>query len=569
VNHTTTALYRPLVPSLRRRGRTFFRRIRWMGSSFIILAAASAGAAQDAGWNVEIFSKPAESLKKSDAPWPLMERFLEAGERDAVENYLKGLSLPKQADAAWRTQSLLDMYAGSYPSAWTAIQQVSDRDSWTVQQRAYLEGLLAAATDFIETPSDHFLLRARPQDAFLGQYVMKSLESAYSKMSEIFGIKASSRVVVEIYPDEDRFSVASTLGADTLERSGAIGICKFRRLMILSPQAMPLGYRWLDALAHEYNHYIINQISGSLCPLWMHEGVARYYETAWRRTGPFEHPAAAENQLAEAALAESTTNQKLISFARMEPSMVYLNNQEEVSLAFSEVSDAIGYLVDRFGPEKLVLLLANFKKFPRAEAFEKALGVSEEEFEAAWRDSLKDRQWKTSKGAMAQKIRLKPVDEMEFVGVDAQGHLRLGDRLRQEDQPAAALVQYKKALEQEPDNGVILVKAARMYLATENGKKAEESLKHAIAKNAAYVTPYVMLGEYYYEDGRYEEAQQLLQEALEINPFHPKVHELLGLVALDVGNFSAARKSLEQCLALNPNNNEVRQALKSMPKDGK
>jgi tetratricopeptide (TPR) repeat protein len=240
-----------------------------------------------------------------------------------------------------------------------------------------------------------------------------------------------------------------------------------------------------------------------------------------------------------------------------------------VALAFAQVSDAVAVLADRFGPEKPAEILAAYRRLPRDEVFPKILGMTEEEFEDAWRRSLRERSWPADTGAMAQTIRLSPVDETEFLGADARGHVRFGDRLRSQGQAAAALLQYKKALQQEPDNGVALVKAARAHLDLEQTDKAEEVLRRAVEKNESYVTPYVLLGEILFDDGRYEDAQQILQEALEINPFHPRVHETLGLVALDVGNFPAARRSMELSLSLDPSNEELRQALKRMPKRDK
>src|SRR6185436_16415221 len=101
-----------------------------------------------------------------------------------------------------------------------------------------------------------------------------------------FGHRPEGKIRVEIYPNKEDFSKASTLSLETLERSGAIGICKFHRLMIMTPQALPIGYRWLDALSHEYIHLTVNEMSASKAELWLHEGTARYFETAYRSQPP-------------------------------------------------------------------------------------------------------------------------------------------------------------------------------------------------------------------------------------------------------------------------------------------
>jgi cytochrome c-type biogenesis protein CcmH/NrfG len=547
----------------------------------LALLGAAAPRAFAADLTAETLIEPGIVLRRDPKPWLAAEGLLEAGEIEAVESFVAGLRLPKEAEAAGKLNSLLALYRGDPAAALAALEGLR-ADDWVLSRRAYLEGLLAAAQGMEESVTDHFRVRAAADDAFLAQYAARALESARSKMAEVFGAASAAGVPAEIYPTQEAFSRASTLSPETLERSGAIGICKFRRLMVLSPRETPLGYRWLDALAHEYNHYLINELSGTLCPLWLHEGVARYYETAWRRAGPFEHAPAAETALAEAsgalavqsstapaeggAPAEASTGPALIPFSRMEPSMVYLEDQDQVALAFAQVSDAVAYLVEEFGPGKLRELLQAFRVSFRSQAFEKVLGMTEEEFEASWRDSLKDRAWTVSKGALAQKIRLDRVDETELAGPDVQGHIRLGDRLRQQDQPAAAVIQYRKALEKEPDNGVALLKLARAQLAQDEEAAAEEALRRAVSKNTSYITPFVALGELLYDQGRYEEAQPLLEEGLEINPFDPRLHKYLGLIAVDIGHFQAAKQALELALKLGPDDEEVRQVLRQMPR---
>jgi tetratricopeptide (TPR) repeat protein len=522
------------------------------------------------GFTWETLRSAEKALQRAREPWKLSESFLEAGDRRVVESFLEKLTEPRQEPARRRIAYLLKLYAGDYVGAADEIAPLPATDPWTASQQDYISRLLKATAGFVENPSEHFRVWTSSDHIFLAESAIRALEKAYASLFEAFGVVPSTSVLAEIYPAVEAFSDASTLSEETLERSGAIGICKFRRLMILSPRSTPLGYRWLDALAHEYVHLIVNRISGTLCPLWLHEGVARYYETAWRRAGPFSHPPAEETMLARAAMDVGETSDEkegpsLIPFRRMEPSMVYLENQEEVSLAFAEVSDAVSYLVNGYGEQKLGELLAAFREKPRDVAFQSVLGATEAEVEAAWRDSLKDREWTISKGAMAQVIRFRPADEEDFVGADARGHIRLGDRLRRQGQFQAAQIQYEKALAQEPDNGVALTKLARTHVTLEKEEKAEAALRRAIEKNPSYVTPAVMLGELLYEQGRYEEAQPVLHEALEINPFHPRIHEYLGLIALDLGNFAAARQAVELSLRLDPSNAELRSILDRMP----
>jgi len=191
--------------------------------------------------------------------------------------------------------------------------------------KGYLEGLLEVWTPLVRYESDYFVLYVPKNQEFLKDYVLPTLEAVGRHLEEALGHRPAQKIQVEIYPNKEDFSKASTLSLETLKRSGAIGICKFHRLMIMSPQSLPLGYRWLDALSHEYVHLMVNELTHSKAELWLHEGTARYFETSFRASPPLFLSPHQKTKLMEAIEEE-----KLISFKRMSPSLVYLKDQDEV-----------------------------------------------------------------------------------------------------------------------------------------------------------------------------------------------------------------------------------------------
>ena len=46
----------------------------------------------------------------------------------------------------------------------------------------------------------------------------------------------------------------------------------------------------MDTLSHEYTHYILTKKSRNNLPLWMHEGIAKYFETRWRNNYAYLTP---------------------------------------------------------------------------------------------------------------------------------------------------------------------------------------------------------------------------------------------------------------------------------------
>ena len=61
--------------------------------------------------------------------------------------------------------------------------------------------------------------------------------------------------------------------------SGTIAVCKYHRLMIISPLAAANGYSWADTLAHElFIRYL--KKSRNKVPIWLHEGTPSLIQLA-------------------------------------------------------------------------------------------------------------------------------------------------------------------------------------------------------------------------------------------------------------------------------------------------
>ncbi|MBU0952475.1 MAG: tetratricopeptide repeat protein [Elusimicrobia bacterium] len=382
----------------------------------------------------------------------------------------------------------------------------------------YLAGLRNYAKDFKEYEIGHFKVRLTDNDLILKPYLEENLETIYQHIGKIFNCFPQDKVLIEVYPSRESFAFASTLGDETVERSGAIGICKFNRLMLASPSTLPQGYRWIDTICHEYTHFIINRVSNAGCPLWLHEGIARYYDTSWRKDPPQYMTSGNANVFADAI-----KQNKLIPFSRMAPSMVYLKDQDEVNLAFIEVSNSIDFMNKNY-PEKIVKLLQNMGIGDNSEekAFKNVLGCSIDKFEKLWQKNIRKLSIQKTAGAVSDKIRWKKYNEVdEFVGVNARDYVRLGDRFKKNNNFEVALIQYNKALALEPFNPVVLYKKSRTLLSLGKIDDAEAALTACIDKNPNYVSPYELLGELYLNKKNFKKAREMLIEAASINPFNP------------------------------------------------
>lgn len=409
--------------------------------------------------------------------------------------------------------------------------------------KGYLEAMRPLELRMKPLESEHFIFWAEGRDMILAPEALEALEKAHSRIGSVMKAFPKEKVAVQVFRTKEDFSIGSTLSVEILDRSGAIGICKFKKLMILTPEALAFGYRWLDTLAHEYTHFLINVASEGRCPLWLHEGIAKYLETLWRLESPDYLSPGNRTELVRAL-----KDGKLIAFSRMEPSMVYLKDHQEVRLAFSQVSHAVSFIESLKGRSAIRGILEQFAKGKsREDVFLSVLGVSAQDFELNWKRFLSEENLAESPGAAADVLKIgKAGNEIEdLTSVDIRGHIRLGDRLRERGQPQAALVQYQKAIEKEPYNPVALTKKARTLILQGKKEEALVCLERAVSENPNYASAFLLLGSLMIEKENYEKALKCFIEANGLNPFNPSVHEKLSALYAKLGDPVRAKRERE------------------------
>ncbi len=489
-----------------------------------------------------------------------IDRLLESGEINQAKELIEKKFSPGSAHYNFLLAKI-HFYQGDYLSAKEKLGQVLQLEA----QEKTLKGLYEfyrkvyeKNKDFQEYESEHFRLRLKTEDGILKDSALEGLEKIYQKIGKEFNHFPKEKILVEIYESKENFLLASTLSEKEVDTSGAIGICKFNRLMIVSPRLLAFGYRWLDSLSHEYVHYLVNRITLYNCPLWLHEGVAKYFDRKWLDKEPSYFTAPCEHLLADAYL-----NKKLISFSRMSPSLVRLDSQEEVSLAFAQVANTVDYLNRNYGREKLINLLQELKNSENYDsAFLKIYGLNQEKIEKNWQKNLSQSKLETYPGVSIDKVKWQSADEIEeFVGADLRGHIRLGDKFRLRGRYESALFQYGEALKKEPNNPVILNKIAKTYLSLNKPEEAEKNFLKAIATNPNYGTSYFNLGNLYLNQKKYKSAEENYQEYLQINPFNPYLHKNLGLAYYGLKEIEKAKNEWLITKKLLPDDLEIQSML--------
>ena len=492
------------------------------------------------------------------------EEYLEAwrlSEADAIATAL--LRENPRSAAALDLSARAKFYQGSYDEALRVIEQALAIDPANERRQA-LRVFFQQSRDTVKKlkrfDSDHFILYLdEEKDGILAPRALEVLEKSYRSIGQALGYFPPSKVRVEIAPDAGSFNAISTLSLRNIEETGAVGICKFNKIMTISPRVLMQGYRWLDSLSHEYLHYAIVPLSNNKAPIWLHEGMARFYETRWRRV---ETSQGGEDYLTPAnqtLLSQALEKNSFVGFKKMEPSLIYLETPEQVQLAYAEAASVIDFLVHRKGEAGMRQLLAELKGLPTPEAIEQVLGTSFVSFETQWKEFLKQKGLKEFEGSRVRRLKVRgnqkedeeAVELKEIQSAVARNRTHLGDQLVERGRAPAAAQEYRRALQTSPYSPIILNKLARVLIQQGKHQEALPHLKKAQELDPDSVNTYVQLGRLYHATKNFSAAKEALEEATQLNPFHPEIYRLLydAHMALgEQGKAKQARATLEKLI---------------------
>mgnify|MGYP006271385187 CR=1 FL=1 len=422
-----------------------------------------------------------------------------------------------------------------------AVSLLEAAEAGGVEGAAYMLPLATASArysaHFQSLETDHFEIRYLDKDEIVAHYAAPVLEKAYAGIGqalEFFPAEQDQKIVVEIYPDAAGLAGATGLTVEEIETSGTIAVCKFHRLMITSPLATLSGYGWADTIAHEFVHLIISKKSRNNVPIWLHEGIAKYYESAWRGA-----PGQALSPYGEKLLADATRSGEFITYDEMHPSMAKLPSQKAATLAFAEVFTTMEFLTKRYGSEAIPELLTTLAEgISLEQGLQRTFEMNLSQLEKRWQKYLRRRNFRLVPGAAPQPIKLAtngqnneegpPIEAMREK--KAKKFARLGELLQLRDHHAAAVVEYEKARD-----------AAGLKYATLNYRLARA----------------------YKELGRTDAALEVLEKSLRAHPDDGDSHLLAGRILFQQEHIDAAYKHFKAVTLINPFNPEIHAALAS------
>ncbi len=456
---------------------------------------------------------------------------------DEAEAYVEGLekTYPNSGDVYF-LKSRVEFFKGNYAKAWSILKDVDDTETVVKEFKGLVSRTKKASAKFITHETEHFKIRyIDGPDEILIHFAEQVLEQSYKILGSIIDFYPKEKILIEIYPGRENFSKISPLTLKDIMTSGTVALCKYRRIMIITPASALRGYNWMDTLSHEFVHYLLSSASHNNVPLWLHEGIAKNLEARWRGGAPM-------TPIMETVLASGIKNDYLVKLKDMMPSFAKLKSAEDVQLAYAEVSTMVDTLIKLKGAtiiSKLVKSLKKGKTFE--ETIQQEVGMTLPEFQATWKKDIKSKKMKTIPGLRVLRFEFKKkngsASESEedipsafdsIGGKRTRDFILLGDILKERNRIPAAIIEYEKALDSTRFLSPILYnKLGRTYLQEKQYDNAENLLTTSLGYYPDFPTTLVNLGELYFQKNQMSQAEDFFQRAIKLNPFNPFLHKRL------------------------------------------
>lgn len=439
---------------------------------------------------------------------------------------------------------------GDYPEALRLMKkaiEVGEEEETRQGFALFIEETINVLATYKRYESPHFVIMLdEQQDGVLIDYLIEALEKTYEAVAERYGFQPDHKIRVELFPDTVAFYRGSALSVRDIEVTGAVGLTKFNKLQFLSPMALVHGYRWLDAISHEYMHYVIVKKTANNAPIWFHEGLSKYEETLWRK-GP-DYLSALNRTLLARALADNM----LIGFEKMEPSLIHLETPEEVQLAYAQAASAIEFIIQTAGHQGLRAIMdamAQGQSKGTGVAIKTVLAMEFSEFEQKWRSFLAAKGLEPVDGVVAQRYKVKEgdadapqMDLKEIKSLVARNRTHLGDKLKERGRTRAAALEYQRALADTSDSVPVMNRLSAVLIELGREDDALEVLNRSLSLDPDHPAPYTQLGRIHLKRKEFKQAQTAFEESIQINPFNPEIHIGLAKVYDALGDRKSAEK---------------------------
>ena len=404
---------------------------------------------------------------------------------------------------------MLYMQIGRETEAKALFDAAFDADPFNVRAFNQMKVLKHMAT-YSPVASPHFSVLVEPkQDAILGKYMSRYLESIYPELTERFAYAPPGLTKIEIMTTHQWFS-ARTIGLPFVP---TVGACTGTVVALASPKTTNKPFNWARVLKHEVVHVITLQQTGFNIPHWYTEALAVESEG-------FPRP-----QEWNKMLLARVPGRKLLNLDTINLGFIRPKEADERSLAYCQAQLYAQYMVQRFGPDSLAKLLDAYRRgLTTDRALAACFHVDKADFEAKYVEFL-DGVLKTIRtrvddekplkfSELERKLKAKP-DDADLNARMAYEHLARRDY--KEARPFA-----DKALRLKKHHPLGSYVKARLLVTIGDEDAALEVLKPALDPDAPNERVLDLLASLQLKAGDLDEAERLYEIARKDDPYHTK-----------------------------------------------
>ncbi len=431
------------------------------------------------------------------------------------------------------------------------VEKAFQGDPFNVWAKNTLD-LLDAMKDYRETKHDPFVIKADAKESdVISGYATELLDEAAKKLTAKYHFTPQGPITVELFPNHEDFAVR-TLGLPGL---GALGVCFGQVIAADSPSARPTGeFNWGSTLWHEYTHVITLQMTDYRIPRWFSEGLS-VYEERHARPGWGDD----WNPVFLRAFAAG----RWLKIADLDAGFQRPRSPEDLPIAYFQASQVCEFIVDRFGFEAVLRMLALYReKAQTSDILKQVLKLSESDFDLAFKQYIETKTRKLqdalkTESNLAASLTKEDVLKMLAVEDTFALHLRAGHLLRADDDVDNAVLHFKRAIELFPyyaGEGNAYEALAEIFEKRGDKAQAAEALVSLVKYDENNLKELKALAQLRLALGDRAGALEAMRLSFYVSPFEYATHTQAGELSLDTKQYARALAEFQVTLALDPPN---------------
>ncbi len=137
---------------------------------------------------------------------------------------------------------------------------------------------------------------------------------------------------------------------------------------------------------------------------------------------------------------------------------------------------------------------------------------------------------------------------------EAQGYIKKARDYMAQKKPEMAVVEFRNAVQLDPNNDVALFELAEAYVLTRQVNKATRYYNLAAKANPQNIMPHLRLAQIYMQTGQLLEAREYVSKVLDIAPLSVAAHHILAGIMVKERDLESAIETLNKTASIDPKN---------------